>query len=89
MTIKKKILKALAGEVLDTPPIWMMRQAGRYLPEYRETRAQAGDFLSYVTIVILLLKLPCNRLEDMDLMRQFYSLISCFFLKLWGQICGS
>ena len=46
MTIKKKILKALAGEVLDTPPIWMMRQAGRYLPEYRETRALAGDFLS-------------------------------------------
>ena len=46
MTTNKKILKALAGEVLDTPPIWMMRQAGRYLPEYRETRAQAGDFLS-------------------------------------------
>ena len=43
---KKKILRALAGEVLDTPPIWMMRQAGRYLPEYRATRAQAGDFLS-------------------------------------------
>ena len=46
MTTDKKILKALAGEVQDTPPIWMMRQAGRYLPEYRETRAQAGDFLS-------------------------------------------
>jgi uroporphyrinogen decarboxylase len=42
----KTILRALAGEVLDTPPIWMMRQAGRYLPEYRATRAQAGDFLS-------------------------------------------
>ena len=41
----KKILRALAGETLDTPPIWMMRQAGRYLPEYRATRAQAGDFL--------------------------------------------
>ena len=46
MAKKKKILRALAGEVLDTPPIWMMRQAGRYLPEYRATRAQAGDFLS-------------------------------------------
>lgn len=46
MAETKKLLRALAGEVLDTPPIWMMRQAGRYLPEYRATRAQAGDFLS-------------------------------------------
>jgi uroporphyrinogen decarboxylase len=42
----KTILRALKGEVLPTPPIWMMRQAGRYLPEYRATRGQAGDFLS-------------------------------------------
>ncbi|WP_298496273.1 uroporphyrinogen decarboxylase [uncultured Maritimibacter sp.] len=42
----KTILRALAGEALPTPPIWMMRQAGRYLPEYRATRAEAGDFLS-------------------------------------------
>ncbi|MEC9104075.1 MAG: uroporphyrinogen decarboxylase [Pseudomonadota bacterium] len=42
----KTILKALRGEAQDVPPIWMMRQAGRYLPEYRATRAQAGDFLS-------------------------------------------
>ena len=42
----KTILRALAGETLPTPPVWMMRQAGRYLPEYRATRAQAGDFLS-------------------------------------------
>ena len=41
----KSILRALAGETLTTPPIWMMRQAGRYLPEYKATRAQAGDFL--------------------------------------------
>ncbi|MEM6409403.1 MAG: uroporphyrinogen decarboxylase [Pseudomonadota bacterium] len=46
MTATKTILRALAGETLETPPIWMMRQAGRYLPEYRATRAQAGDFLS-------------------------------------------
>ncbi|WP_299565281.1 uroporphyrinogen decarboxylase [uncultured Sulfitobacter sp.] len=45
MTAQKTILRALAGETLPTPPIWMMRQAGRYLPEYRATRAQAGDFL--------------------------------------------
>jgi uroporphyrinogen decarboxylase len=46
MTKNKTILRALAGETLPTPPIWMMRQAGRYLPEYKATRAEAGDFLS-------------------------------------------
>ncbi|UWQ01199.1 uroporphyrinogen decarboxylase [Aliiroseovarius crassostreae] len=46
MSEQKTILRALAGETLPTPPIWMMRQAGRYLPEYRATRAEAGDFLS-------------------------------------------
>jgi len=46
MPTQKKLLRVLSGETLPTPPIWMMRQAGRYLPEYLATRAQAGDFLS-------------------------------------------
>ncbi len=46
MSDQKLILRALAGETLPTPPIWMMRQAGRYLPEYRATRDKAGDFLT-------------------------------------------
>ena len=46
MADQKTLLRALAGETQEVPPIWMMRQAGRYLPEYKATRAQAGDFLS-------------------------------------------
>lgn len=45
MAETKAMLRALAGETLPVPPVWMMRQAGRYLPEYRATRAEAGSFL--------------------------------------------
>lgn len=41
----KKLLRVLNGETVETPPIWLMRQAGRYLPEYRKIRAEAGSFL--------------------------------------------
>ena len=41
----KNLLRVLNGEALEVPPVWLMRQAGRYLPEYRAVRARAGSFL--------------------------------------------
>ena len=47
--MSKRLLRALAGEAVWPPPVWLMRQAGRYLPEYRALRARAADFVALCT----------------------------------------
>jgi uroporphyrinogen decarboxylase len=42
--LARKVVRVLEGSAEKTPPVWLMRQAGRYLPEYRELRAKAGSF---------------------------------------------
>ena len=47
MSDQPRLLRALSGEILERPPIWFMRQAGRSLPEYRELRTRAADFIAF------------------------------------------
>src|SRR5439155_15703363 len=49
----KPLLRALAGETLSLHPWWLMRQAGRYLPEYRQVRARARDFVELCLTPVL------------------------------------
>lgn len=66
MTSRERFLKACACEPLDRPPIWVMRQAGRYLPEYRELKAQSS-FLHMVKTPELALEVTMQPLRRFDL----------------------
>jgi uroporphyrinogen decarboxylase len=62
-----RLLRALAGEPVDVTPVWVMRQAGRYLPEYRARRQRAGNFLALCQNPLAACEVTLQPLERFEL----------------------
>jgi uroporphyrinogen decarboxylase len=83
------LLRALRREPTDYTPIWLMRQAGRYLPEYNATRARAGSFMALCTDPELAADLRARTLQRNRSTRRFCFRTFSLFPTRWVSDCIS
>ena len=72
-----RFLRALLKQPVDTTPVWIMRQAGRYLPEYRATRAKAGGFMDLCENADLACEVTMHRLRITEHHTFYFTEIFC------------